>query len=250
MRFYALIILSFSPVILGGCARDLPLISHAHVGHALTVWRDTPNEEGLFATAEKEAAIALQQAYNATAAANATVARQHLASVVRALDPERLAQGSVSGYGGIRALAGAASHLKYAAESDDASRNIVRGSEVFVAQAVVVIENFKLAVDVAVLAQQARDTEISGLAAEAESLLNRAVNGSDFDGNGTIGNTAEETGLKQMREQLAAMLRRENPPYHPVGRHYLLGLVQLPSGRWAYRFSSEQSERHSYKDGY
>jgi hypothetical protein len=250
MRFYALIMLSCSLVLLGGCARDLPLMSHAHVGHALTAWRDTPNEEGLFVTAEQEAAIALQQAHNAAGAANATVARQHLTGVVHALDPERMAQGSASGYGGIRALAGAASHLKYAAEADDASRNIVRGADVFVAQAVAVLEHFKLAVDVAVLAQQARDIEISGLAAEAAALLNRAVNGSDLDGNGTIGNTVEETGLKHMREQLAAMLRRENPSYHPVGRPYLLGLVQLPSGRWAYRFSSAQSGRESSKDGY
>src|SRR5687768_12537894 len=31
-----------------GCAHQQPLISHAHVGHGLTHWQDTPGNKGLF----------------------------------------------------------------------------------------------------------------------------------------------------------------------------------------------------------
>jgi hypothetical protein len=205
------------------------------VGHALTAWRDTPDEQGLFVVAEQEITIAWQQA-QAARQTSATVARKHLTGVIQALDPEHQATGPGSGYGGIRALTSAANHLEFASTSDDASRNIVKGAEAFVKQTAVVIENLKLAVDVAILAQKSSDTEISGLTAEIEQIIDRSLNGVDVDGNGSIGDTAEEIGLKQMRPQLLAMLARENPPYHPIGRRYLLGLVKLPNGRWVYQF--------------
>jgi hypothetical protein len=235
MMLRNLVVLGLGSFLLAGCGRTLPLISHAHVGHSLTTWRDTPDERGLFVVAEQETTIALQQA-QAAQQTRATVARQHLAGVIHALDPERQATGPGLGYGGIRALAGAAQHIEFASTSDDASRNIVKGAEAFVKQAAVVIENLRLAVDVAILAQKSSDAEISGLTAEIAPIIDRSLNGADVDGNGSIGNTAEEIGLKQMRQQLLAMLSRENPPYHPIGRRYLLGLVRMPNGRWVYQF--------------
>ena len=230
-----LVVLGLGSFLLAGCGRTLPLISHAHVGHALTTWRDTPDEQGLFVVAEQEITIAWQQA-QAARQTSATVARTHLAGVIHALDPEQQATGPGLGYGGIHALTGAAQHMEFASTSDDASRNIVKGSEAFVQQTSVMIENLKRAVDVAIVAQKSSDAEISGHTAEIEQIIDRSLNGADIDGDGSIGNTAEEIGLKQMREQLLAMLSRENPPYQPIGRRYLLGLVKLPSGRWVYKF--------------
>jgi hypothetical protein len=239
-----LVMLGLGGFLLVGCGRTLPLISHAHVGHALTAWRDTPDEQGLFVVAEEEITIAWQQA-QAAQQTRATVARKHLAGVIHALDPEHQATGPGLGYGGIRALTGAAHHLEFASESDDASQNIVRGSEVFVKQAAVVIENLKLAVDVAILAQKSSDAEIPGLTVEIEKVIDRSLNGADVDGNGSIGNTAEEIGLKQMRQQLLEMLSRETPPYHPIGRRYLLGLIRLPNGRWDYQFKRSRGSSYS-----
>ena len=234
-----LVVLGLGSFLLAGCGRTLPLISHAHVGHALTAWRDTPKEQGLFVVAEQEITIAWQQA-QAARQTSATVARKHLAGVIHALDPEQQATGPGLGYGGIRALTGAAQHIEFASTSDDASRNIVKGAEAFVQQTAVVIENLnKHAVNVAIRAQKSSDAEISGLTAEIEQTLDRSLNGADVDGNGSIGNTAEEIGLKQMRQQLLEMLSRENPPYQPIGRRYLLGLVKLPSGRWVYKFAAQ-----------
>ena len=84
-----------------------------------------------------------------------------------------------------------------------------------------------------------------GLTAEIEQIINRSLNGADVDGNGSIGNTAEEIGLQQMRQQLVEMLARENPPYQPIGRRYLLGLVKLPSGRWFYSFEGSRGASYS-----
>ena len=239
-----LVMLGLGSVLLAGCGRTLPLISHAHVGHALSAWRDTPDEQGLFVVAEQEITIAWQQA-QAARQTSATGARKHVAGVIHALDPEKQATGPGLGYGGIRALTGAANHVEFASTSDDASRNIVKGAEAFGKQAAVVIENLKLAVDVAMLAQQASDAEIAGLTAEMEPIIDRSLNGADIDGNGSIGNTTEEMGLKQMRQQLLAMLARENPPYQPIGRRYLLGLVKLPSGRWVYDFQRSGGSSYS-----
>ena len=100
------------------------------MGHSLTAWRDTPDEQGLFVVAEKEITIAWQQAQSARQT-SATVARKDLAGVIHALDLEHQATGPGLGYGGIRALAGAAQHIEFASTSDDASRNIVKGAEAF-----------------------------------------------------------------------------------------------------------------------
>lgn len=234
-----LVMLGLGSLLLAGCGRTLPLISHAHVGHALTAWRDTPDEQGLFVVAEQEITIAWRDAQSARQASS-TIARNDLARVIRALDP----QPPDTGYGGIRALTGAASHLEFSSTSEDASQNIRQGAEVFTKQAAVVIENLKLAVDIARLAQTSSDAELSGLTAEIEKIIDRSLNGVDVDGDGSIGNTAEEIGLKQMRQQLLAMLSRENPPYHPIGRPYLLGLVRLPNGRWDYRFDRAQGSSY------
>ena len=238
-----LVMLGLGSLLLVGCGRALPLISHAHVGHALTAWRDTPEEEGLFVVAEKELAIASEQA-QAAQSTNVTVARKRLAGVIHALDPKRQATGPGLGYGGIRALTGAAQHLEYSGTSDDASPNIVQGVEAFKKQAAVVLDNLNLAIDIASLAQEASEAEVAGLTAEIGKILERSLNGADVDGNGAIGNTPEEIGLKQMRQQLLVMLSREKPPYHPIGRRYLFGLVKLPNGRWDYSF--ERSKGSSY----
>ena len=239
-----LVVLGLGSFLLVGCGRTLPLISHAHVGHALSAWRDTPDEQGLFVVAEQEITIAWQQA-QAARQTSATGARKHVAGVIHALDPEKQATGPGLGYGGIRALTGAANHVEFASTSDDASRNIVKGAEAFVKQTAVVIENLKLAVDVAILAQKSSDAELSGLTAELEQIINRSLNGTDVDGNGSIGNTTEEFGLMQIRQQLEEMLARENPPYQPISRRYLLGLVKMPSGRWVYSFEGSRGASYS-----
>ena len=136
---------AFSSIYLSGCTQSLPLISHAHVGHTLTAWRDTPNKQGLFVVAEKETVIALEQAGKAVRHSDTPdIAGRHLSNVIHALDPVKRQSGDGHGYGAIRALEGAVDHLVFAAGSDDASANMAVLADNFSAGAASVIERLKL----------------------------------------------------------------------------------------------------------
>ncbi|MGI9333772.1 MAG: hypothetical protein ACR2RL_11540 [Gammaproteobacteria bacterium] len=212
-------------------------MSHAHVGHALTAWRDTPGEQGLFVVAEREAAIALEQASAAVrVASNPARSRQHLANFVHALDPTLRDTGAGLEYGAIRALEGAADHLVFAGEMSDASTNIIAGSAQFAEGAGEIAKRLRVAVEAAQLADAVGANKLRDLAVEVEQLAIASVHGEDLDQDGIVGSSAAEYGLAQLRDLLQATIDNENPPYHPLGRFYLFGLVKLPNGQWAYRF--------------
>jgi hypothetical protein len=109
-----------------GCAHKQPLISHAHVGHGLTHWVDTPDNQGLFQVARQELDTARREADAALAGEiGAAEKSAHVGNVAHALNPVSQEAGPGLGYGAIRALEAAVEHLEYAATSDDASANIV-----------------------------------------------------------------------------------------------------------------------------
>ena len=81
--------------------------------------------------------------------------------------------------------------------------------------------------------------------------MDHNINGKDIDGNGVVDPASDEVGLVQLRQGLVTMLSNETPPYHPLGRKYLLGLIRLPNGQWTYNFetSNEPStSSSSYED--
>jgi hypothetical protein len=238
-----------SLICLCGCSRSLPLISHAHVGHGLTAWRDTPGEQGLFVVAEKETHIALQAAENAThPGLSANQVRIHLSNVVHALDPIKRERGDGLGYGAVRALEGSMDHLIYASQSDDASANLIAMVNSFSVGAESVIARMRLATEVALLAEQVDTHERGALAGKLHQILLMAVDGEHGNGDDRTHPKAQVYGLKQLRRTLSEGLRREDPPYHPIGRRFLLGLVRLPNGEWAYRFdtSDPDIDKNSY----
>src|SRR5687768_5939023 len=109
------------------CAHKQPLISHAHVGHGLTHWTETPDNKGLFQVAHEELETARREAEAALASnGNVEEKTRHIANVSQALSPGAGAQqGPGLGYGAVRALEAAVEHLEYAATSEDASANVV-----------------------------------------------------------------------------------------------------------------------------
>ena len=218
MRMLALVV---SLVIVSGCVQTTPLVSHAHIGHAMTSWHDTPNQEGLFAVADKELAQALESA-SLAAQAGAGQTRRYLEDTQNALNPDRQPIGPGLGYGAIRALTGAIEHLEYAAGSEDASQNFVSSVVDLVDQGDVVIG--RLLEAEGLIAAGASDT------ATAESVLDLL--------------TAAQYGMRPLAASLDAMLQREsNPSYEPVSKRYVLGLVRLPDGVWAYRLPRRQPAR-------
>ncbi|MDX1541362.1 MAG: hypothetical protein R3349_08145, partial [Geminicoccaceae bacterium] len=99
--------------------------AHAHMGHVSDAWEDTPDGMGFLPTARAEAEIAAEHA--------ALAARQpddlewmqmHAAHVVHALDPSTEAAGPGLGYGVKPAAQGAAKHIVFASEAEDASDNV------------------------------------------------------------------------------------------------------------------------------
>ncbi|MET0070208.1 MAG: hypothetical protein ABW096_09200 [Candidatus Thiodiazotropha sp.] len=249
MPFSLLCLLTLA--LLGGCSRSVPLISHAHIGHALTAWRDTPGEQGLFVTAEEETGIALDKTEAARKSDPSSGRRkQYLSSVVHALNPDLRSHGEGRGYGAIRALGGATDHLVFAAESDDASDNLIRMAAAFSDAAGEVLGQLKLATEVALLAEQANGEEQDRLLARLEGILSHAARGSDLNANGVVGDALEEYGLEQLRNDISQALHNETPAYQPLGKKYLFGLVRLPSGGWAYRFdSTDKKTRTRYGYG-
>jgi hypothetical protein len=56
--------------------------------------------------------------------------------------------------------------------------------------------------------------------------------------------------LRDMRNDLAATLDREDPPYIAPGRKFLFGLVRTPAGAWFWNFKDADDKsaygRYSY----
>jgi len=253
-RFMKSVLIVFSLVVMAGCSQKLPLVSHAHVGHALTAWRDTPGEKGLFVVAENEVKTALDETSSAIASNQKAIVDKHLARTLIALNPDLVKVKTTSGYGAVRALSGATDHLVFAAESDDASDNLKTLAYEFAEAQLAVINTMKLAAEVTLLAQQSSGQEQRDLLLQLRTILNGAVEGQDINNDGKIGPNKDEYGLLQLREMFSTALQNEKPAYHPVEKKYLFGLIRLPSGGWAYRFNAsgetEQAGYHDLDKGY
>lgn len=205
--------------LLGGCVHRQPLISHAHVGHVVTHWGDTPQQQGLLPVARQELEAARQEADAALDdALTANQKAAHIRNIARALNPDAEKLGPGLGYGAIRALEAAVEHLEYAATSDDASTNIVSSVADLSATGDNLLERLRAA---AARAKSADVRDAAGLDRTALELRS----------------TLREMGaeLDRFQGQLSAMLAREsNPKYEPLEKKYLLGLVRLPNGKWMF----------------
>jgi hypothetical protein len=236
MKTAAKVLASVSLLGLVGCAHQQPLISHAHVGHCLTQWHDTPENRGLLEVAEQELARAHAEAHAAlTAASGPTQKAEHLNNAARALNPDA-GQGSSTGdYGAIRALESAVEHLEYAGTSQDASPNLVTSVAALSEIGVGILQRLRTASEQARAANSNDAISLDRKAVELRALLHFAAVGQDADGDGFVEPTAEEAGLMHFRARLDDTLAREiNPKYQPLPRRYLLGLVRLPDGKWAF----------------
>jgi hypothetical protein len=216
----------------GGCAHIItPRISHAHLGHALTAWHDTPGQQGLLVVARKRADTALGEAQSATRASG-DAARKHLANAAAALAPE--AEGERA-YGLVRALEGAVEHIEYAAVAKDASRNVVTAGANIGAVADGVIDGYRRALTVARSADKLPADQLRQAALDLQRGLAQLNNGSDADGDGRITLTPREAGLAQIEQRLAqAVADERDPPFRPLPHSLLFGLVRTADGQWSF----------------
>lgn len=216
---------------MGGCVSRQPLISHAHVGHCLTHWADTPDQRGLLPVARQELDTARREADAALKEGQTPNQKAaHIRNIARALNPDAEKLGPGLGYGAIRALESAVEHLEYAATSDDASPNVVSS----VAELSGIGD--KMLSDMRSVAARATSADMRDAAALDKTALElrTALSGisSEFD---------------QLQTSLTAMLNREtDPKYSPLAKSYLLGVVRLPNGKWAYASLRKALGRPSY----
>ncbi len=231
----------FALLAAGGCATQRPpTIAHTHIGHALTGWVDTPHQEGLLVAAEDSAHAAVKAAEQAVANGDDLgQIKARVGDAVKATDPtDEFAdpQESMAPYGVRNALVGVVNHLSYAAASADASANVKAGAEQFGRDATGVLDRCALisALGRDILSLQSRDDALA-LSGELLRLTRANVSGDDSDHDGVVGSTPEEYGLKQLRDEIEAMIKREDPPYRTVDSWYLFNLVRLPSGEWIFR---------------
>lgn len=219
-----------------GCSTTTPTIAHVHVGHAITGAHDTPGNIGYFTLAEQqsEKVVALASRAAQPGQALSTVKGQ-IAELTRLVNDQKP-------YSMAEAVAEAASHISYAANSDDASANVKAGATKFNAAIDGIAFRSNLiklyASDVAV--SDSTD-EVMALATEINKMARANHNGEDTDGDGTIGSSSREYGIVQLRTELDDLIARENPPYTTVERWYLFNLIRLPNGNWMFRKSNSKS---------
>ncbi len=221
-----------------GCSYQAPTIAHIHLGHTVTGVEGTPGQKGYLDVAEQSASEALDQA-NQALEDNQPLPeiKQHIANV-----------NDITNVREAVALTGtvehAMTHIRFAAESEDASDN-VRDSFPRVeplAEGIFYRSNLiKLYSED--LAASGSEEDARVVAELVQQLTYANLNGEDLDEDGKIGNQPREIGMLQLQTEIEAMLAREEPPYVAVDRWYLLNLIRLPNGQWIFRPAGSSAAR-------
>lgn len=228
--------------LMAGCAyvtpEKQPSIAHVHIGHALTAWTETPDNQGLFVVAEHEARKVLDLTNSLTSASTLEQTQATMREIMNVIEPP-VVEGSrqTEDFGLKRAFTEAMDHLEYAASSDDASANVRATVPGLREKGQGVVERYEL---IMAIARDIQDTnsaeEAAALTEEVRILARGILYGVELDGKEPIGSQLDECGLLQLRNAIAAMTEREDPPYVPVSEKWLFGLVRLPSGEWKFDF--------------
>ena len=102
-------------------SRIEPPLVHAHIGHVMTAWRETPGQVGLLTIAQSDTRIAAAHTLLLSKSTSLDDMKLHAGHVLHALDPTIETAGPASGYGAKKAAAGAMQHVGFTAAVDNAS---------------------------------------------------------------------------------------------------------------------------------
>lgn len=226
---------------MAGCVTRPPTIAHVHLGHALTGVHVTPNRDGYLLVAQTRAEQALTSARQAAAAGTLQEMQTQVTAVLEAVSSE-------DSFGLKQSLVMASNHVSFAATAEDASANVQSAAPVFAGDIARVVERCELLTLLGkdVVKSQSKD-EAAIFVGEIVTLATANVEGEDADGDGKVGSTAAEYGMKQLRTEFDAMIAREQPPYRTVDQWYLFNLVRLPNGRWVFDKLNRGGNIEGYK---
>ena len=202
--------------------------AHAHIGHVMTSWKDTPDMKGFLPTAVADAQVALEQVERADLEGRINDFWLYGGYVLNALDPgpetnallktayARLPTTYVkidvpgTGYGIKRAVAGALQHVQLAAKSDGASENV----KTHAAHVTASLENVAKWTDEAIATTrkllEAKD--VGGgqvLIDELTAQIGQIAIGVDANGDGQTGWQTGEGGLRQANTHMRLMMKGE-----------------------------------------
>ena len=185
--------------------------AHAHIGHVMDGFRDTPDGQGLLPTAIAEAKIAAQHAALAAKdPSNLDAMKRHTGHVLNAVDPTELENGPGLGYGVKQAAAGAARHIELAAKSDGASRGVMTHSEHVATSANNTVQRADEIIALAKEIQMASSASAaSALVGQLNTLAEQLITGLDANGDGRTGWQAGEGGLQQAEQHMNLMKKGE-----------------------------------------
>jgi hypothetical protein len=200
-----------------GCAADRMTpagdanMAHAHMGHVLTGWQDTPDQAGLLPTAVAEADVAVQHAgFAASRPDDLDYMKLHVVHVVHAVDPTAEPAGPGLGYGVERAAQGVAQHVGFAAESEGASDNVKLHAEHVATSAGNVVQWSERIVELGAAVEATTSAEAAApMVAEIETLTLAVRNGTDADGDGQVTWQTGEGGLAQAEQHMEFMREGE-----------------------------------------
>jgi len=105
-------------------SRIEPPLVHAHIGHVMTAWRETPGQVGLLTIAQSDTRIAAAHALLLSKSNSVDDMKLHAGHILHALDPAIETAGPASGYGAKRAAVGAMQHVGFTAAVDNASATV------------------------------------------------------------------------------------------------------------------------------
>jgi hypothetical protein len=224
-------------VALTGCTvEEAPTIAHTHIGHTMTGWQDTPDKVGLLKIAEREAVILEDHMEFALVAKDVAGMKEHIRHLIHTLDPEQTTDGPGTGYGMRQAIELGFDHLKFGAESDDASENLKAFASKIEKSVALLIDNCNAAIQFANEIRSATsEEEVIILTTEMKNVVTELVHGSDSNGDGKVELGTDVMGFYPLRDSLNAMIAREQPTYEPVATRWLFGLFRLPDGKWAFK---------------
>ncbi len=185
--------------------------SHNHIGHVMTMWKDTPGTQGFLPVAIADAKVAATHAgYMQKSPDILDSLKLHAGHVLNALDPSIEMKGPGSGYGVKRAAAGAANHVQLAAKSEGASKGVQTHTGHVTASLADVTQWTDAAIATAQKIRAATSaSEAAPLVAELMTQTTNISNGVDADKNGSIGWQTGEGGLAQANQHMMLMMKGE-----------------------------------------
>ena len=207
--------LALSSATLAGQAPAAPAAaanaSHNHIGHVMTMWKDTPGTQGFLPVAIADAKVAATHAgYMQKSPEKLESLKLHAGHVLHALDPSIEMKGPGSGYGVKRAAAGASQHVQLAAKSEGASKGVQTHAGHVTASLANVTQWTDAAIATAQKIRAATSaSEAAPLVAELVAQTNNISNGVDADKNGSIGWQTGEGGLAQANQHMMLMMKGE-----------------------------------------